>query len=434
MFKKIAAFSLIVLISLCNLFAQKYRIKYSYDDNDPISLENAIRLALENNYELLLTEQDVIIAEQRLKEAKFLYLPQISVNAAATAYNLDYPAVLPDNLGLRLIMPETGHRGDDFFYGAGVQATQYLYTGGRTSSTVSMANATLKEALSRYEAVKSSVIYKTKEAFLNYLFLQNKETLIKDAARRARKIISKSGSEKWRRILINAEMSVLEGEIGKTEEELAASHLKMLNALNKEINSKIHIAGDFIYNPVEVDLAKITLLAMELRPELKSALYKLEMDNIAVKLSLAKRYPDVILGLSYDRLGRNNLTDENFQATLALKLPLSYDFGTQLKQKQAEQRQTVLRRAAIEDSIRVQVREAYNKLMYWQGEVSARADKWEKMNKEISDVENSGLENIDIVKIFDYYYKTGVSYLEGVKQQMLAIAGLELAVGQDLRL
>jgi len=151
--------------------AQRYRIKYSADEKDPISLENAIRLALENNYELLLTEQDVVIAEQRLKEARYLYLPQLSVNAGATVYNADYPMVLPENLGLRFLSPqENGFRTDRLFYGAGVSATQYLYTGGRTSSTVSLANAALKEAMSRYEAVKSSVIYQTKQAFFEFLF------------------------------------------------------------------------------------------------------------------------------------------------------------------------------------------------------------------------------------------------------------------------
>jgi outer membrane protein TolC len=413
--------------------AQRYRIKYSYDDKDPISLENAIRLALENNYELLLTEQDVVIAEQRLKEAKLLYLPQVSVNAGATAYNLDSPTVLPDSLGLRFINPSAGHQREDLFYGVGLLATQNIYTGGRTSSTVSLANAALKEAMSRYEAVKSSVIFNTKQAFLEYLFLQNKESVIKETARRAREAISKSKSKKWERVLIDADMAGLESEVSKVEEALNAAHLKLLSALNKELNSKVFVSGKFDFSPIDVDLAKITMWAMEFRPELKSALYKLEMDNIAVKLSLAKRYPDIILGFGYDRLGENNINDENMHFTLALKLPIGYDYATQLRQKKAEQRQTVLRRAAIEDAIRLQVRTAYNNVMYWQKETAARRVTWDGIKKELSGVAQSGLESADIIKIFEYYYKTGAGYLEGIKQHMLAVAELELAVGQDIR-
>lgn len=433
MIRKVLLFLSFIIICASVLPAQRYRIKYSPDDKDPISLENAIRLALENNYDLLLTEQDVVIAEQRLKEARFLYLPQVSVNAGATFYNLDYPTILPESLGLRFITPtENKGRSDDLFYAVGVQAVQYLYTGGRSSSTVSLANAALKEAMSRYEAVKSSIIYQTKEAFFEYLFLQKKEAVVKEAADRAKKIISKKRVQPWEAVLIKAEMSNLESEVTKVQQELNTAHLKLVNVLNKELNAKIVIAGDFDFNPIEVDLAKISLWAMEFRPELRSALYKLEMDNISVKLSLAKRYPDVMLGVGYDRLGQNNLEDENFQVTLALKLPIGYDYGTQLKQKRAEQRQTVLRRAAIEDSIRLQVRYAYNNLIYWQNETARRAQIWEELGKELKDIEKSNLANEDIVKTFEYYYKTGVGYLEGIKQHMLAVAELELAVGQDI--
>jgi hypothetical protein len=173
--------------------------------------------------------------------------------------------------------------------------------------------------------------------------------------------------------------------------------------------------------------------AMEFRPELKSALYKLEMDNISVKLSLAKRYPDIILGFGYDRLGENNINDENIHFTLALKLPIGYDYATQLKQKKAEQRQTVLRRAAIEDAIRLQVRSAYNNVMYWQKETAARRSTWDGIKKELGGLAESGLGSADTIKIFEYYYKTGAGYLEGIKQHMLAVAELELAVGQDIR-
>jgi outer membrane protein TolC len=428
-------FIIFTLAALCAAAAdaQRYRIKYSSDDKDPISLENAIRLALENNYELLLTEQDVVIAEQRLKEARFLYLPQVSLNAGATAYNLDYPTILPESLGLRLITQEDNHSKNDLFYGVGVAATQYLYTGGRTSSTVGIANAGLKEAMSRYEAVKSSVIYRTKEAFFEYLFLQRKQTIIKETVDRAEKIISKGRFKPWEKILVKAEMASLTGEINKVEEELSAAHLKLLSVLNKELNSRIFISGGFEFTPGEVDLTKITLWAMEYRPELKSALYKLEMDNIAVKLSLAKRYPDIMLGLGYDRLGQDNLRDENFQVTLAMKLPIGYDYGTQLKQKRAEQRQTVLKRAAIEDGIRLQVTQAYNKFMFWQKETALRIDTWDALNREMKNIESSNLSNEEIVKTFEYYYKTGAGYLEGIKQHMLALAELELAVGQDIR-
>ena len=172
---------------------------------------------------------------------------------------------------------------------------------------------------------------------------------------------------------------------------------------------------------------------MEFRPELKSALYKLEMDNISVNLSLARRYPDIMLGASYERLGLNNIKDENMQLTLALKLPLGYDYASQIKQKRAEQRQTLLKQAEIEDQIRTEVAQAYNKLIFWQEEAKNRQNVWEEISQDTAKLDFNNMTKEEAIKVYEYYYKAGVQYLEGIRQHLIAVARLELAVGQDIR-
>lgn len=425
-------FCILLLGLVSNIFAQQYRIKYTTDDKDPLSLENAIRLAIENNYQLLLTEQDVIIAEQKVKEAKFLYLPRISLNAGATAYNLDYPTIIPESLGMRFITQEEGHEGKDLFYGAGVSAIQYLYTGGRTSSTVSLAKATLKEALSRYEAVKSKTIYDVKEAFFNLLFLQKKKELFEETSGKISKVLNKKNNKTWENILVKSELARIQSNHNFIEEETRNASFALLKTLNKELNNTLVIQGDFELTPVEIDLKKLSVWAMEFRPELKSALYKLEMDNISVNLSLARRYPDIMLGGSYERLGLNNIKDENMQLTLALKLPLGYNYASQIKQKRAEQRQTILKQAEIEDQIRIEVAQAYNKFVFWQTEAQNRQTTWEDISKDIKKINFTDMSKEEAIKVYEYYYKAGVDYLEGIRQYKLAIAALELAVGQDI--
>jgi outer membrane protein TolC len=432
MTKKIAAF--LILASLCaaRLCAQQYRIKYSPDDKEPISIENAIRLALENSYDLLMMEQEVIIAKQRLYEAKFLYLPQFSVNASATTYNADYPSVMPDSVGLRFLEPTAGQ--SRRLYGAGARAEQYVYAGGRISGTASLANASLKEAKNRYESVKASVIFNVKQVFFEYLFQRQKQTLAKEVLVSAQAVLSGASGGKLENILVKSELAAINSEAAQTDEDVSSAHLNLLKALNKEPNGKVEISGNFDFEPLEADLNKAMLWAMEFRPELKSVLYKLEMDNIAVKLSLAKRYPDVMLGVSYDKLGQNvnDLSDDNFQATLSLKLPLGYDFASRLKQKRAEQRQTILKRASITDSIRAQVTEAYNNLTFWQKEAAVRAKTWGEIRQDYKNLKNTPASKEQSAKALEYYYKTGVRYLEGVKRCLLAKIQLEFAIGRDL--
>ncbi len=413
--------------------AQQYRLKYSADEKRPLSIENVIRLSLENSYDLLLIEQDLIIAEQRIKEAKFLYFPRISINGSATAYNLDYPIILPEMIGQRLIVPDSNHKKGDLFYGVGLSAVQYIYGGGRISSTLDLARASNKETQSRYQSAKNTVIYIAKKAFYEYLYAQKKNELAEETLNKAKKIARRKELNPAQKIMVSAEISSFESLASKAHAELSQAKINLLKVLNKEFNSEVAFEGSLEYNPIEVDLKKLNLWAMEFRPEVKSAMYKLEMDNIAVKLSMTRSYPDILLGASYDKQGVDNLKQENMQVSLAVKLPIGYDYTTHIKQKKAEQRQTVLRQAAVEDTVRSQVLEAYDNLIFWQTETPKRIKTWETIKTQFKDFMKGTYSLKDSFDSLNYYYQAGVKSLEAQKEHLISIANIENAIGKDLK-
>ena len=425
-----------ILYLMClgvGLNAQQYRMKYSANDGRPLSLENVIRLSLENSYDILMIEQDLIIAKQRIQEAKFLYRPQFSINASATGYNLDYPMVLPESIGQRLIMPEGNHRKEDLFYGVGVSAVQYIYGGGRISSTLDLAYAADKETLSRYQSAKNNVIYLAKTAFYEYLYAQQKNDFAQEVLNKAKKISSKTNPNLAQQILISAELSAFQDLAATAQADFSKAKIALLKVLNKELNSDLTFEGSLDYDAIEVDLKKLNLWAMEFRPEVKGAMYKLEMDNIAVKLSLTRRYPDILLGASYDRQGIDNLKQENMQVSLAVKVPFGYNFGTQIRQKRAEQRQTVLRQASIEDTVRTQVLSAYDNLIFWQTQTPRILNTWETIEQQFKDFMKTRSSVKEQFDSLNYYYQAGVKGLEAKKEHLVAIARLENAIGKDLK-
>ncbi len=431
--KKLFYFIFIYLCFSAITQAQQYRLKYSADEGRPLSLENVIRLSLENSYDLLLIEQDLIISQQRIKEAKFLYFPQFSLNGSATAYNLDYPMILPEMIGQRILMSDPSHKKDDLFYGVGITAVQYIYGGGRISSTLDLARASNKETQSRYQNAKNNVIYSAKTAFYEYLYAQEKNKLAEDVLNQAKRAAKTTELSLSQKILVSAELSSFESLTAKAKEDLNKAKIKLLKVLNKEFNSEVSFEGSLDYNPIDVDLKKLNLWAMEFRPEVRSAMYKVEMDNIAVKLSLTRSYPDILLGASYDRQGVDSLKQENMQVSLAVKLPIGYDYSTQIKQKRAEQRQTVLRQAAVEDTVRMQVLEAYNNLNFWQTETPNRIKTWETIRNQFKNFMKDRSSLKETFESLNYYYQAGVKSLEGQKEHLMAIANLENAVGKDLK-
>ena len=435
MIKKIILFSLL-FCAVPTAWAQKeYGLKFSNLVNEDLSLENAIRLGLENNSDFLTAKQDIIIAEKKVNEAKFRYLPQFALQGTATWYDADYPMVLPENVANR-VLPNKGSNlldKDDRFFGVGVTATQYIYSGGRINGTLKTARANLKQVQSRYEIVKNAIVRDIKTSFAKLLYAQHNAQLTAEIYERAQNWNPQSATDVWTQMQAVAILGQIKSQNAQAENDLRVARLNMLRSLNKELNSSFTLSGDF--NPVQVqgDSAHFQLWAMEFRPELKSAIYELELANIAIDLALSKRYPDIILNASYEKLGSSDLSDVNKQVSLSMQLPLSYAVSEQLAQKRAEQRKNSLRRAAIEDKIQMQVASSVEKNRFWQEEALSRQDTLNTLNKLFEQQKaNTPLRGLAPLQALQAYLQTAQLYLQSVRENHIAKAELEWAIGQDL--
>ncbi len=432
--RKAGALLLAILFLAPAVFAQKeYGLKFSSLINDNLTLENAIRLGLENSTEFLTAKQDIIIAEQKVTEAKFRYLPQFSLQGTATLYDLDYPMVLPDSVANRFLPGNYQYGDKNQFYGVGITATQYLYSGGRINGTLKMARANLKQVQSRYEIVKNQVVLNIKKAFTELLYAQHNAKLTQEVWALAQKWYAKPTGDLWTKIRIRALLADLTTSRNQAESELKKAQLGMLINLNKELNARITIKGDFEPVKTDWDLPHMSLWAMEFRPELKSAIYALEADNIAIDLALSKRYPDIILNASYEKLGVETLNDVNKQVSLAFRLPIPYTLTEQIAEKKASQQKSALRRSAIEDKIRVQVAESFENMLFWQKEVLDRQAAYEELNELLDqaakDKPKTGTAPLEGLQD---YLKTAQGYFQAVRNNHTAKAELEWAIGQDL--
>lgn len=431
---------LVFLLSLIALtspaWAQKeYGLKFSNLVNEELSLESAIRLGLENNSQFLTAKQDIIIAEQKLSEAKFRYLPQFALQGTATFYDADYPMVLPENVASRVLPGKNTPLldRDDRFFGVGITATQYIYSGGRIHSTLKTARANLKQVQSNYEIVKNGIVRNIKVSFAKLLYAQENEQLTLKVWQQAQAWYAHYSGDVWTKMQIAALLGQLQSQYALAINERNTARMDMLASLNKEINASFTITGTFTPVQVTGDLPHFQLWALEFRPELKSAIYELELDNIAIDLALAKRYPDVILNASYEKVGSSNLEDVNKQVSLSVQLPLSYTISEQIAQKRAEQKKNNLRRAAIEDKIQVQVATSFENNRFWQTEALAREGTYRNLDKMLTqDAQHASHNGLAPLQALQAYLQTAQLYLQAVRENHIAKAQLEWSIGQDL--
>lgn len=419
------------LLSTLGVSAQSnYGVQFSSLLSDNLSLESAIRLGLENNSDFLSAKEEITIAEQKVSEAKFRYLPQFALQGTATWYEADSPMVLPEP-GISRFLPDTKSLDAKHFYGVGVTATQYLYSGGRINSALKIARANLKQIQSRYETVKNSVVLDIKTSFVTLLHAQENLAFTQKLYEQVQNW--RYSADPWTRIRQKALVAQFKSAYQQAQSQLNRARLAMLVSLNKELNSPFSISGKLEPVTVAGDLALFQLWATEFRPELKSAIYALELDNIAIDLALSKRYPDILLNASYERVGDSDLDDENKQVSLAVRLPIPYTFSQQVNQKKAEQKKSTLRRAAIEDKIHVQVASSFEQMRFWQQEAAQRQETYQELTSLLDRAaKNSPHNDLASLEARREYLQAGQSYLEALRENHIAKAQLEWAIGKDL--
>ena len=181
-------------------------------------------------------------------------------------------------------------------------------------------------------------------------------------------------------------LSGLSDRAQQAESGVDAAAIELVRALNREPGFKPEIEGTFETLPVEGDVSRSLVTAIESRPELKSEVLKAQIDDIIVNIAMTRRNPTVYLGASYDvnAYRISDLTDSsvranNWLASLAIHFPLSYDIWTQVQQRRAQQRQGELRRVELQDKVRFEILSSHKEAVFWQAEAAKLAEEIGRM-------------------------------------------------------
>jgi outer membrane protein TolC len=402
---------------------------------ETLTLDLAVSMAVRNSPAVLAAEQDISIAKQRVREARFMYLPQFTLSATASRVNLEYPAVLGPELGEHFLDPSIS----DTFYTLRAQALQPLYTGGKNTNALKLAKASQNQARVNYEAFRAEAAFEAKKAF--YTVLYQRRLGAASAAWLAAASALNSGlrKEPFEALEASALVSGLEDKAKMDASGADAAYSDLLRALNREPGYAADLAGEFKALPVETDPGRDLVTAMEFRPELKSELFKAQIDDIIVNLAMTRRYPTIYLGASYDvnAYRINDLTDSsvranNWLASLAIHFPLSYDVWTQVQQRRAQQRQGELRRVELQDKVRFEILSSHKDAVFWQGEAAKLEKELAAMKASYAEASRGARPSLQALRALCAVSELDRRAAEAVYRQLMARIRLELARGRDL--
>lgn len=412
--------AVLVLALPCSALAQAPEKVYTLDDT--------LRL-LRNDPKLQSVEQDVIIAASRVTEARLRFLPEIGLMGSATKYDARYPFALSPEYRSLLLFP--GANSESIYSGRGYFNLP-LYEGQRTMNTLRLAQAAEKQALSNRDAVKLDLTLHAKEVFFRLLLAQRKFELLDAHLKSAEKGFGDAGGA-WERVEAEAALGAARSRAAEARHELDAARLTFLHAMSLELDTPFRVDGTLETRAAKSEVEKAVVWAMELRPELQSQTYKVQMDAIGVNLALGRRYPTVSFSGDYEFTAtRFPVKNNNWDLTIGLKIPFSYDYWSQLKQKRAEQRQGELARAELQDRVRLEVRQAADNLHWWQDEWPRREQQYKRVQGLYDDAAGKAGAAASRRRAAEGVLELKLAWLSAVTEHILAKARFERAVGREL--
>lgn len=328
-----------------------------------LSLQDCFYYAEKNNPDILNARQEVILARERLREARSQLYPRIDLVAAASQYEskgiLSLPPV-PSEINSFWIFSDR-YPGREYF--ARFALWQPVYTSGRIKTNLTLAQTKLSQTESEMEVIRNQIFYQIKCLYYEILAAQ-KEKLLDDKELELLAILR--GRPEAKNLAVAQELDKYQTEVSRHQINinytLEEKKLSLLKILGLELNTQFLLKGELVERTTDYDLNVLLANAYRNRPELRQTQFAQTVDQLQLNMAFSRRFPTVVLSGSYDFLGGDfPPEDKGWSANLIITLPL-FDGGamfSRIAQQETLVRQGKLKKVRLEDQIAEEVRRAY---------------------------------------------------------------------------
>ena len=331
-----------------------------------LTLSESIKLATNNNQELLVVSEQENIANSKIKLAKSQRYPKIIFSGAYTNLKVNTPVTLSPALG-----GTTLDVGISQYYTTNLSLRQFLYTGGYLFSVNKEARLNLQEVESDYRAIKRKIVLEVTNNFYNVLLAEKIFEIYENALAESKDMLEltkkqSAAGQLYEYSFVNAEvqLAVINASLEKARQDLEETRIVFNKSVGIELNTTVKLDGELVYNSIkEFDLNKTIVRALQFDPELNRKKIEEEMYDIRVSLSKGKLYPSVIMGGDISYSGEVFPPQgKSWTATVAVSFPIfdGWASWTRVKEAKSELRKTKLERVDLNDEIKLRIKQIYS--------------------------------------------------------------------------
>lgn len=308
-------------------------------DSQILSKEAAVHLALEQNPDVLAARQVWEASQARIKQARALPEPELE---------LEY-----EELSAVTLLGSFGERS----FGA-TQTIEFPLKWWQRGQAASQAAKATRLAV--LEMTRLDIGFRVKIAYDRVLFerkrldyvMQN-EQLAQDFLSKARRRLEAGDVSQLEVLRADVEAGRGANRVIQVRNELSVAKAELNTLLARPGRTPLEINGDLDYRPVEMELDKLQLLALERRPDFLGAGWALESSLSRKGIAGAALLPDLNVGVFRQTI-RGPTGNDNFWR-VGIKVDLPLWGAAQQRGELAEARALVNQALAEKNGIRNQI-------------------------------------------------------------------------------
>jgi outer membrane protein TolC len=348
----------------------------------PLTLDEAIRIALEKSPTLAAQREVIREAEYKRKEALSKFFPKLEAKYYYLRLDETPKMVIPPLMGMTLkgeevlTYPLIFKMGTRDNWGLDLSVSLPVFTGGALRNGYGLASLGVESSKLQYELSRLDLILKVREAFYNVIkakrlmeVAQKALEALKEHHRIAQVFYQQGIIPKTDLLQVEVELSQREQDLIAAQKnlEMACYYFNIL--LRRPLNEEVILDERLDLVGFEEDFSSLLKKALENRPELKLSRIQIEAAKKEFKIARSELLPKVSLLFDYQRQGddpsvsgspyREKEYSWQFMAILQWRL---WDFGESyfgVKEKQARIVRAENQVKEIEDLVTLQLGEAF---------------------------------------------------------------------------
>jgi outer membrane protein len=340
-----------------------------------LTLADAVKLALKQNPEVLIAQDELDELKGKIKEVRSGAFPQVTLQGYGL--RMRDPSILNSSSFDKVpkefkdaLVPEASN-----MFNLGINVKQPLYNAGKVRTALRLAEESVDERKASREAVRQQLTFKVLQAFNDILLAEANLGIVRETQQQRLKHLEQARTRFENGVateidVLRSEVNVanMEPELIRADNRVRLARAAINSLIVVDLEAPTRTVGALEYRPWPVGSPEeIQKRALELRPELQAARKLVQQARLTQSLAKAENKLTVDMDGQYGQASREpkNLVDKEFSSwniTLNFRLPL-FDGGRKaglMTQASMRLHAAEQRLAQLENSIRLEVKQAYD--------------------------------------------------------------------------